>query len=560
MANKIIYLLLSVLVCAPLFGGNLFGVKAASANLIANPSVEDIDSTTGDSTGWFRGNWGTNSTAFTILNNGQTGSKSLKVTITQLTSGDAKWYFEPVPVKGGSDYIYSDYYRSNVTSELVAQYIDEKGGLSYQFISSTPKKLSWSSASFAFSIPENAETMTVFHLISSVGYLITDNFSLSEKEKPIITGNVPNNSVEFALVSNPNMPAAWLKNNWGSNSTTFTYLNSGYTGSRSIKTQITSYSSGDAKWYFEPQKLLPNTTYQFSDYYKSNIESGVVLAAYKTDGSISYIGLKNAPAFSVWVKYSDIFTTPADIATLTVFHLIAGVGYLVTDDYSITTYQSIGFTNGMVSITLDDGWQSGYLNGLPLLAKYALPSTLYLVSNYLNQPGYMTSDQALEFKNAGSEIGSHSVTHPDLSALSLDQMTAEASNSKLALEQTFGPVYDFASPYGAYNMNVLNVIKQYYSSHRSVDVGYNSKENFDAYNIRTQNVLSTTTMSEFVSWLNQAAANKTWLVLVYHGIDDDGSAYSTAPANFDRQLATVKASGLEVATVHQALGKLLPQL
>ena len=39
---------------------------------------------------------------------------------------------------------------------------------------------------------------------------------------------------------------------------------------------MSSYTDGDAKWYFNPVTVTPNTTYTFSDAYRSNRESKLV--------------------------------------------------------------------------------------------------------------------------------------------------------------------------------------------------------------------------------------------------------------------------------------------
>jgi len=118
----------------------------------------------------------------------------------------------------------------------------------------------------------------------------------------------------------------------------------------------------------------------------------------------------------------------------------------------------------------------------------------------------------------------------------------------------------FSVPYDAYNSQVLFWSSQYYKSVRTTDVGYNTKANFDQYKIRTQNISNTTTLSEIQGWIDSAAQNKSWLVLVYHQVDNNGGEYSVTPQMFDSQLAAIKNSGIKTATISQALNILLPQV
>jgi peptidoglycan/xylan/chitin deacetylase (PgdA/CDA1 family) len=141
----------------------------------------------------------------------------------------------------------------------------------------------------------------------------------------------------------------------------------------------------------------------------------------------------------------------------------------------------------------------------------------------------------------------------------------ELRQSQLDLQTITGvKPTNFASPHGEYNAEAIAGIKQYYRSHRSVDVGFNSKDNFDIYNIKVQNILATTTTDQVAAWVTQAQAQHTWLVLVYHGVGDpvieDSAAWSVTPEALDAQLAAIKASGISVQTVNQALNEITPQL
>src|ERR1035437_10365094 len=76
------------------------------------------------------------------------------------------------------------------------------------------------------------------------------------------------------------------------------------------------------------------------------------------------------------------------------------------------------------SFTFDDGFQSQFLNAIPVLDSFGFKGTFFLISSVMvdDTPGvwrYGTWDQ---FRNAaleGHEIGSHTVTHPDLTTLKI---------------------------------------------------------------------------------------------------------------------------------------------
>jgi RHS repeat-associated protein len=144
---------------------------------------------------------------------------------------------------------------------------------------------------------------------------------------------IANPSLETANSGDPNTPDKWHSSEWGAIAPSFTYENTGHTGSRSVKTEATNYEQGDAKWYFEPVPVSGNATYEFSDYYRSNIPSKIVVEYTHTDNSQTYQQIAAPATSSTWTSTGTIsFTAPSTAVTATVFHLIETVGWLAIDD------------------------------------------------------------------------------------------------------------------------------------------------------------------------------------------------------------------------------------
>ncbi len=538
---------------------------AVGTNLVVNPSAETL--VAGQPANWSQGGWGTNTRSLTVSSDAHTGVNSLQATISSYTDGDAKWYADPVSVSANTSYTYSDFYKSDVPTELVAQNTDTSGNVSYQWLATVVSSSTWAQASTTFTTPSSAATTSIFHVLNSVGTLQIDDASLGAYtvDPPVSNGNiVPNPSLETAAGA---IPAGWSTGRRGTNSTTFSYLNSGHTGTRSAKVQMTSYTDGDAKWTFPAQAVLPSRQYQFTDWYQSSVDTEVFVGITKTDGSTQYISLGSPIASTAWVKFSSSFSLPSNAAYATVFHVLHSVGYLVTDDYSLSVYTPTGFNRGLVTLTFDDGWTSIYTNGLPLLKKYSIPSTQYIVSGFLNdpyEPEYMTNAQVKAFITAGHEVGSHTVTHPDLTTLTGTKLRQELVSSKNRLTTITGKsVTNIASPYGSYNSAVILAMKAAgYKSHRSVEPGFNSKDSLNVYDIKVQNIESNTTVAQVKAWVDQALASKTWLVLVYHQVDTNPAAgeYNTLPSDLDAELSYIKSTGITAKTLQQALSELTPQL
>jgi peptidoglycan/xylan/chitin deacetylase (PgdA/CDA1 family) len=240
--------------------------------------------------------------------------------------------------------------------------------------------------------------------------------------------------------------------------------------------------------------------------------------------------------------------------------LIDKDGWLQTDDYSISDYTPVGFSRPLVTLTFDDGQEDNVSTALPVMNGYGFKSTQCFATDHI-EGDQAQVNRILQFRNSGHEICSHTVNHPFLTSLSAIDRNYELRHAQQYLQSITGaPIKNFASPYGDYNTAVMNNIAQYYRSHRTVDEGYNSKDNFNIYRLRVQNMLSTTTVAELNSWFAQAKSDNTWLILVYHRIGDDPGPYDNTLAQFQQQMAALKTSGLSVKTYDDALNELVPQL
>jgi peptidoglycan/xylan/chitin deacetylase (PgdA/CDA1 family) len=531
-------------------------------NIVANPSVEIIDPANNlKPSNWLSNKWGANTATFNYDQTGRTGNRSITTQMTSHTDGDAKWYFEPVNVVGNKSYLFRDYYKSTVPTRIVVASIDANGAYTYIEQPSAPIATSWSQYQTTFTVPSNAVKATVFHLIDQVGSLSIDD-AYMQVATPIVPtpdSTVPNGSLEIGSAS----PSNWQSSSWGTNTPSFQYItNDGHTGSKSVKVSVSNYSSGDAKWFFDPIKTLtPGKQYRFNAWYKTNVIPHPVAMFIRADGTEQYFGMPAAQPNGTanWQQYSDTFSVPADAVSVSVFMYINQNGYLQTDDYSIAPYQPTGFSRPLLTMTFDDGHEDNVNTALPLLNQYGFKTTQCYATTFIEGNSQAVAD-ILKFKNSGHEICSHTVTHPFLTTLDTATLNYELQHSKQYLESIIGqPVLNFASPYGDYNASVNNEIDNYYQSHRTVDEGYNSKDNLDVYRLRVQNVLDTTSANQIKIWIEQAKADNTWLILVYHRVASNPGPYDSYTNVFAQHLEIIQTSGITVKTYQDALTEIRSQ-
>ena len=115
-----------------------------------------------------------------------------------------------------------------------------------------------------------------------------------------------------------------------------------------------------------------------------------------------------------------------------------------------------GMTNGKCAvITFDDGNRDFFTQAYPILSKYNFAATVFLVTGLLkddssdhNGTGHLTWREVQELHTNGVQIGSHAVTHPELTTLDAKQVDYEVGFSKKTIEDEIGcPVKAFSYPY-----------------------------------------------------------------------------------------------------------------
>lgn len=529
-------------------------------NYIANNSFETANGA--NPAGWYKNSWGVNSAQFSYEDTGRTGAKSAKVTMSSFTSGDAKWYAEPSAVIASKSYLYRDYYKSTVPTRVVVAFIDASGNYSYEEREGAPASPSeWSQYEMTFVAPASAVKASVFHVIDSVGSLVIDDTNLyvglPVSTEPVIA----NASFETAASG---MPADWHKNNWGTNTANFEYINEGHTGAKSAKVTVSNYVDGDAKWFFNPiSSVQEGKQYRFTTWYKTNVTPHAVAMFAMSDGSTRYFGMPiTQPNGSTtqWQQYSDTFSVPEGAVSASVFLFISQNGWLQTDDYSLTPYSPNGFSRPLLTMTFDDGHEDNATNALPVLNQYGFKTTQCFATSFIEGKSQKVINGVKAFDTSGHEICSHTVTHPFMTTLNASTLTYEAQHSKQYLQTLIGkPVTNFATPYGDYDVTVVNELKKYYRSHRSVDEGYNSKDNFNIYNLRVQNILDTTSAEQVASWIAQAKTDNTWLILVYHRVANDPGPYDSYITTFKQHAKVISDSSITVKTTAAALDEITPQ-
>jgi peptidoglycan/xylan/chitin deacetylase (PgdA/CDA1 family) len=178
-----------LLLCGFLFMGILLVAPKISRaaepeNLIKNPSLETANGKL--PANWSQGQWGSNTAVFTYPVSGYSDAKGASVEIKKYTNGDAKWFFDEVPANSGDEYTFSNWSNSNVETTIVAQY-RLSNSFQYQYLGVVAGNGKWQNFTKSFVAPAGATSVTVFHIISKVGKLTVDSYSLSKQKASVFS-------------------------------------------------------------------------------------------------------------------------------------------------------------------------------------------------------------------------------------------------------------------------------------------------------------------------------------------------------------------------------------
>lgn len=160
-----------------------------------------------------------------------------------------------------------------------------------------------------------------------------------------------------------------------------------------------------------------------------------------------------------------------------------------------------------IILTFDDGFENIYDVVFSLVLKYNMKTILFVTVGFIE--GAISFDsffkrrvdikplswrQLKEMASCGLEIGSHTLTHPNLVELDNKEAYAEIADSKKKLEDKIGKeVKSFAYPYGAKNTfdnRIKEIVRDagYKKAYTNI-MGFNT-ENCDFYELKRMRIYS----------------------------------------------------------------------
>ncbi len=139
-----------------------------------------------------------------------------------------------------------------------------------------------------------------------------------------------------------------------------------------------------------------------------------------------------------------------------------GYHTITLDDLYFALTQGRPLPARPVVLTFDDGYEDAYSNAYPLLKKYGMTGTFFLITDFLDQgrPGYLIWPQVEEMAAGGERFGSHTRNHADLSGRSVHYLVWQALGGIEAIQKHLGyhPRW-ICYPSGSYDSETIAVYK-----------------------------------------------------------------------------------------------------
>lgn len=256
-----------------------------------------------------------------------------------------------------------------------------------------------------------------------------------------------------------------------------------------------------------------------------------------------WIGFNTATLPAIDAPISHIFIVPI---------LGESRGTAHFDDLNATEHLP---TEGAVTFMFDDGELSTYSVAYPILKSKSIPGVVAVVSSFVGSTGFIKRTQLLEMQRNGWEIVSHSISHNDLTKMSILRAQREITLSKERLTSWGFKVNSFAFPYGAYNANLIAIGSSVYTSMRPYEQGDNPKGSWP-YQIRVRSITNSTTPQQVKMWAEESKNKKTWSILTFHSIDTiEDDEYRTDPNTFSQMVEEVYNSGIPVITYQEGINR-----
>lgn len=119
--------------------------------------------------------------------------------------------------------------------------------------------------------------------------------------------------------------------------------------------------------------------------------------------------------------------------------LDAGYTFITLEDLYQYNKGQIGLPEKVIIITMDDGQIGCYTDAFPVLKKYQIPATIFIVNKLVGTEDYFSWEQAKEMYDSGLvKIHCHGYNHSEYSSVGKEKLVSDYTKSHQEIEEHMG--------------------------------------------------------------------------------------------------------------------------
>lgn len=175
------------------------------------------------------------------------------------------------------------------------------------------------------------------------------------------------------------------------------------------------------------------------------------------------------------LMYHSIDSNAHDRFTITPQQFERQMAFLAENGFQVVSLQTgvkqLSMTANLdhsLVLTFDDGYRDFLTNAAPILESFKFPATLFILTESKmaswqsngHAKTLLSQDELAEIKARGFSLGSHTATHPDLTAVDDSTLERELSDSRAAIAE-FGETFiPFAYPGGTFTQRERDAVER----------------------------------------------------------------------------------------------------
>lgn len=143
--------------------------------------------------------------------------------------------------------------------------------------------------------------------------------------------------------------------------------------------------------------------------------------------------------------------------------LDAGYTFITLEDLYQYDKGQIGLPEKVMIITMDDGQIGCYTDAFPVLKKYQIPATIFIVNQLVGTEDYFSWEQAKEMYDTGLvKIHCHGYEHSEYSSVGKEKLVSDYTKSHQEIEKYMGEKVQkiMAYPAGKSSQNTIKWLKE----------------------------------------------------------------------------------------------------